>query len=239
MNLSAGWAAPSEAGRTPGLTGFDQHGRAPDAHLPALVPFRMYPPHEAADPHPGPRRPGGLQRVIRCDRLQKRDAGQQSGAGRVSRGRLPGTLEHMHEQRSQADRIVLACLHGAAMRHARWDEPTEAETMAAVAELRELLAGRGNGTALLAETAGLLIGYHAGGLDEPRARAAAHYCMDSHVQVQVLLSHQRQSSVLKVDPAALPGHRREGSLNRVRSQSAPKIGHLHDRVPSAVVRPTA
>jgi len=53
------------------------------------------------------------------------------------------------------DRILVAQLTGAARRHARWREPTGAEEAAAVAELRELAAGRGD---LLAEVAGVLEG---------------------------------------------------------------------------------
>jgi hypothetical protein len=83
------------------------------------------------------------------------------------------------DERSQADRIVAARLHGAAWHHARWREPAEAETAAAVAELARILAGRDDGPALLAQVAGLLTGYHEGGLDEPRARAAAHYCVQA------------------------------------------------------------
>jgi hypothetical protein len=82
-------------------------------------------------------------------------------------------------ERSQADRIVTARLHGSAWHYARWHEPTEAETAAAVAELREILAGRDDGPALLAEVAGLLTGYHEGGPGEPRARAAAHFLAEA------------------------------------------------------------
>ena len=83
------------------------------------------------------------------------------------------------DERSQADRILIARLEGTAMRHARWHEPAEAETAAAVAELAGILAGRDDGPALLAEAAGLLTGYHEGGLGEPRARAAAHFLAEA------------------------------------------------------------
>jgi hypothetical protein len=75
------------------------------------------------------------------------------------------------------DRLVVAALDAVALRHAHWREPTEAETAAAVAELREILAGRDDGAALLAETAGLLAGFHEGDLNEPKARTAAHFCI--------------------------------------------------------------
>ena len=62
------------------------------------------------------------------------------------------------------------------MWYARWHEPTEDETAAAVAELREIAGDRPD---LLAEGAGILLGFHEGGLDEPRARAAAYFCVEA------------------------------------------------------------
>jgi hypothetical protein len=50
---------------------------------------------------------------------------------------------------------------------------TEAETAAAVAELREIVGER---TDLLDEVAGVLLGAHEGALDEAKARAAAQLC---------------------------------------------------------------
>jgi hypothetical protein len=64
----------------------------------------------------------------------------------------------------------VARLQGTAVHHARWHEPTEAGTAAAVAELAGILAGRDDGPALLAEVAGLLVRYHDGGIGEIRAR---------------------------------------------------------------------
>jgi hypothetical protein len=74
------------------------------------------------------------------------------------------------------DRPIVAELHGAAKRHARWREPTRAETAAAVAELREI-AGRHSD--LLAETAGILLGAGRGTPDEARTRAAARLCVEA------------------------------------------------------------
>lgn len=74
----------------------------------------------------------------------------------------------------ERDRLTVARLTGTAWRHAPGREPTGAETSAAVRELREIARGRDD---LLAEVAGLLIGYHRRTADEPRARAAAYYCM--------------------------------------------------------------
>jgi hypothetical protein len=56
------------------------------------------------------------------------------------------------------------------MRHANWGEPAGDEIAAAAAELREVAGDRPD---LLAEEAGILLGFHEGGLNEPRARSAA------------------------------------------------------------------
>jgi hypothetical protein len=61
---------------------------------------------------------------------------------------------------------VIARLHGAAKRHANWHELDEAETAAAVAELREILGSRDDGPALLAQVTGVLLGACEGELDE-------------------------------------------------------------------------
>jgi hypothetical protein len=68
----------------------------------------------------------------------------------------------------------VARLTGAARRHARCLESTEAETAAAVAELREIAGDRGD---LLAEIAGLLIGFYRGTVEDLQAQAAAGYCI--------------------------------------------------------------
>lgn len=74
----------------------------------------------------------------------------------------------------ESDQLIVARLAGAAQRHAPWREPTEAETAAAVAELREIAGRRGD---LLAEVAGLLTGFYRQTREEVRARAAARYCV--------------------------------------------------------------
>jgi len=71
------------------------------------------------------------------------------------------------------DRILVAQLTGTAGRHARWRELTAAEEAAAVAELRELAAGRAD---LLAEVAGVLQGASEGEPGEPLKRQAAQLC---------------------------------------------------------------
>lgn len=47
----------------------------------------------------------------------------------------PTILEYMVDKRPQADRILVARLHGTAKHHARWRDLSEAEEAAAVAEL--------------------------------------------------------------------------------------------------------
>jgi hypothetical protein len=74
----------------------------------------------------------------------------------------------------ERDQLTVARLTGAAWRHASGWEPTGAQTAAAVRELREIAGGRGD---LLAEVAGLLIGYYRRTAEERKARAAAYYCM--------------------------------------------------------------
>ena len=83
----------------------------------------------------------------------------------------------------ERDQRVVPRLTGAVWRHAPSRQPTEAETAAAVGELREIAGGRGD---LLAEVAGLLIGYYRHTAEEPRARAAAYYCMAAGAEVRLI-----------------------------------------------------
>ena len=81
----------------------------------------------------------------------------------------------MSEQAArERDQLTVARLTGAAWRHAAEWEPTGAQAAAAVRELREIAGGRGD---LLAEVAGLLIGYYRRTAEELKARAAAYYCI--------------------------------------------------------------
>ena len=82
----------------------------------------------------------------------------------------------MIDKRPQADRILAAQLTGTAQHHAKWRGLTEAGHVTAVAELRELAAGRAD---LLAEIAGILEGFAEGELHEPHARQAAQLCRDA------------------------------------------------------------
>jgi hypothetical protein len=76
-----------------------------------------------------------------------------------------------HDHRApDHDRLLVARISGIAKRHASWWEPTENEIAAAVGGLRDVAGDRPD---LLAEGAGIQLGFYAGGLDEPRAKAAA------------------------------------------------------------------
>ena len=78
---------------------------------------------------------------------------------------------------SDADRLLIARISGIAQRHARWRELTDAEIAVAVAELRAVAGGRPD---LLAEEAGILIGfYQDDDLQGPRARNAARLCREA------------------------------------------------------------
>jgi hypothetical protein len=73
----------------------------------------------------------------------------------------------------QGDRLIVAQLSGIVSRYARWEPPDEATTAAAVAELREISNGRAD---LLAEVAGVALGFYHGTLDAPRAANKAAFC---------------------------------------------------------------
>ena len=83
----------------------------------------------------------------------------------------------------ERDQVMVPRLTGAAWRHAPGRAPTRAETAAAVGELREIASGRAD---LLAEVAGLLIGYYRRTAEELRARAAAYYCMAAGAELELI-----------------------------------------------------
>ena len=83
----------------------------------------------------------------------------------------------------ELDQLTVARLTGAAWRHATGREPTRAQTTAAVRELREIAGGRGD---LLAEVAGLLIGYYRRTAEEPKARSAAYFCITAGAGVDLI-----------------------------------------------------
>jgi hypothetical protein len=83
-----------------------------------------------------------------------------------------------------ADRLLTARLMGVAKRHARWREPTQDETDAAVPELREIAGDRPD---LLAEVAGVLLGASEGELEELRSKAAASFCIAAGADETLIL----------------------------------------------------
>jgi hypothetical protein len=56
-----------------------------------------------------------------------------------------------------SDRLIIARISGVALRHANWREPADDEMTAAAAEFREVAGDRPD---LLAEEAGILLGFH-------------------------------------------------------------------------------
>ena len=83
----------------------------------------------------------------------------------------------------ELDQLTVARLTGAAWRHAAGWETTGALTATAVRELREIAGGRGD---LLAEVAGVLIGYYRRTAEEPKARSAAYYCMAAGASLELI-----------------------------------------------------
>ena len=71
---------------------------------------------------------------------------------------------------TEAERLLAARITGTAARYARGRPLTEAEEAEALASLTELAAGR---TELLAQVAGLALGFSEGTWDEPRQRQVA------------------------------------------------------------------
>jgi hypothetical protein len=100
--------------------------------------------------------------------------------------------------------MIVAELTGTAQRYARWEEPDEATTAAAVAELREIAGDRAD---LLAEVAGIQLGTKQGTPDEPRARNAAGFCRAAGA-----------------DPALIPKWVEEGRQRAARARQPP-FGH--------------
>ena len=106
----------------------------------------------------------------------------------------------------QLDPVIVARLTGTAWRHASGRAPTGAETAAAVRELGEITGVRGD---LLAEVAGLLIGYYRRTGEEPKARAAAYYCMVAGASVDLIprwieVGCSRAAAARQIPPA-VPG----------------------------------
>lgn len=110
---------------------------------------------------------------------------------------------------SEQDRLTVARLTGAAWRHAPGREPTGAEAAAAIGELREIAGGRGD---LLAEVAGLLIGYYQRTGEEPKARAAAYYCLAAGAGLELIPRWIKvgcsRAAAARLIPPAVPETRR-------------------------------
>jgi hypothetical protein len=77
---------------------------------------------------------------------------------------------------TEPDHITVARITGAAHRHARLRPLTEAEHRQAVTELNEAAAGRAD---LLAQYAGVAVGFHAGEPGEALHLQAAQLCIDA------------------------------------------------------------
>jgi hypothetical protein len=84
--------------------------------------------------------------------------------------------------------------------------PAENEIAAAVAELREVAGDRPD---LLAEEAGIQLGFHEGGLDEPRAKAAAQLLIaagaDESLIPQWAEQGRRRAEAARLPPFSRPG----------------------------------
>jgi hypothetical protein len=108
----------------------------------------------------------------------------------------------------EQDQLAVARLTGAAWRHASGREPTGPETAAAVAELREITGDRRD---LLAEVAGLLIGYYRRTAQEPRARAAAYYCIAAGAGLELIPRWVQvgcsRAAAARLIPPAVPENR--------------------------------
>jgi len=127
--------------------------------------------------------------------------------------------------RPDSDRLVIARLDGVTQRHARRHEPTEAETAPAVAELREIVAHRDDGPALLAEAAGILTGFHEGGLNEPQARAGAHFRLEAGADVD-LVAQREEEGRRRRDLAGQPPFRHRSAGAPVNTKRRPPGVHV-------------
>ena len=99
------------------------------------------------------------------------------------RRRRPEAAAGTGRRAPEADELIVARLTAAAQRHAPGREPTDAETAAAVEELNEITGARGD---LLAEVAGLLMGYYGSTAEEPKAGAAARFCISAGADLDLI-----------------------------------------------------
>ena len=102
----------------------------------------------------------------------------------------------------------MARISGIARRHASWRASAGNEIAAAVAELREVAGDRPD---LLAEEAGIRLGFHEGGLDEPRAKAAAQLLIAAGAEESLIPGWieqgRRRAEVRRRPPVSNPGRR--------------------------------
>jgi hypothetical protein len=128
---------------------------------------------------------------------------------------------------SEADQQTVARLTGAARRHAHFRESTEAETAAAVAELRAIAGDRGD---LLAEVAGLLIGFYRRTVEDLRAQAAAGFCIAAGANLDSIppwieVGRCRAAAARQVRPGGTkPGESYAGPAVSEAPRSATTIG---------------
>jgi hypothetical protein len=105
---------------------------------------------------------------------------------------------------TEAERILTARMTGTAARYARGRPLSEAEEAEALASITELAVGRAD---LLAQVAGLVIGFSQGRPDEPRQQQAA----------QLLIK-------AGADQELIPGWIREGRRRSEAARSIPYTG---------------
>jgi|SRR5579859_4381992 len=106
----------------------------------------------------------------------------------------------MLDKTPQADRILIAQLHGEAQHHARGRELTADEHQAAVAGLRKLASGRSD---LLAHVAGISLGFDEGKPDEPVSIRVAALCRaagadESLIPEWVAIGRQRREDARRL-----------------------------------------
>jgi hypothetical protein len=116
----------------------------------------------------------------------------------------PKLVEYMFYDRPMAatepDHITVARITGAAHRHARLRPLTEAEHHHAVTELSEAAAGRAD---LLAQYAGVAVGFHEGEPDEALHLQAAQLCIDAGADTHLIPRWIEEGR----HRAAIPRHR--------------------------------
>jgi hypothetical protein len=121
-----------------------------------------------------------------------------------------------------SDRLIVARLSGAAQRHARWGDLDDAQTATGAAELREIA---GNRPDLLAEVAGIMVGWAEGKGPEYEAKGqgVAELCRAAGAD-ESLIPGWVEEGRRRANPASDTG---------VLSPSLPPGGATSDPGPSA------